>query len=134
MDIKIVISDPQTGRSVQREIKEADGKKLIGKKVGESIKGELIDLVGFEFQITGGSDYAGFPMRKDLPGQGRKRILAVGGIGIHNSEKGIKRRKMIAGNTVHAQTAQINVKIIKAGKEDIFPAKVEKTEEAPVAA
>ncbi|MEK6967759.1 MAG: 30S ribosomal protein S6e [Nanoarchaeota archaeon] len=129
MDIKLVISNPKNGRSVQREVKDADVKKFLGKKVGETFKGELVDLTGYEFQITGGSDYAGFPMRKDLPGVGRKQILAVSGVGIHNDEKGIKVRKTVSGNTVHAQTAQINVKVLKEGKEDIFPEKVEKKEE-----
>lgn len=121
----MVISDPKSGRSVQREVKEAEAKKFMSKKIGETFKGELVDLTGYEFQITGGSDYAGFPMRKDLLGTGRKKILAVSGIGIKNSEKGIKRRKTVAGNTVHSNTAQINVKIVKEGKEEIFPKKEE---------
>lgn len=125
----MVISDPKSGRSVQREVKEAEAKKFMSKKIGETFKGELVDLTGYEFQITGGSDYAGFPMRKDLLGTGRKKILAVSGIGIKNSEKGIKRRKTVAGNTVHSNTAQINVKIVKEGKEEIFPKKEEKVEE-----
>ncbi|HLD19172.1 MAG TPA: 30S ribosomal protein S6e [Candidatus Nanoarchaeia archaeon] len=129
MDIKLVISSK--GKSFQKEIKEADVKKFLGKKIGENFKGELIDLTGYEFEITGGSDYAGFPMRKDLPGQGRKKILAVSGIGLHNDEKGIKVRKTVAGNTIHAQTAQINVKVVKEGKEDIFPQKKEAPKEEP---
>ena len=119
MDIKAVIS--HKGKSIQKEIKEADAKRFIGKKIGESVKGELLDLTGYEFTITGGSDYAGFPMRQDLPGVGRKRILAVGGIGIHNNEKGVKRRKAVAGNQIYAQTAQINLKVTKEGKDSIFP-------------
>ncbi len=130
MDIKLVISHPKLGKSVQKEVKEVDAKKLMGKKVGETFKGELIDLTGYEFEITGGSDYAGFPMRKDLPGVGRKKILSVGGIGIHNSEKGIKRRKTVAGNTVHAQTAQINAKVVKQGKDELFAAAEAPKEEA----
>ena|SRR3989344_4269101 len=127
VDLRVVISDPKSGKSVQKEVKEADAKKFQGKKIGESLKGELMDLTGYEFQITGGSDFAGFPMRKDLPGVGRKKILATGGIGIKNSEKGIKRRKTVAGNTIHPQTAQLNLKITRAGTTPLFE---EKKEEA----
>jgi len=104
---------------------------LEGKKIGDKVPGDFFGLDGYELEITGGSDMAGFPMRKDLPGQGRKKILAVSGIGLHNDEKGIKVRKTVAGNTIHAQTAQINVKVVKEGKEDIFPQKKEAPKEEP---
>ena len=128
VDFKLVISDPSTGKSVQREVKEPDSKRFLGLKIGNTIKGESINLTGYEFQITGGSDYSGFPMRMDVPGQGKKGILLVKGIGVYNPEKGIKVRKTVAGNTIHAQTAQINLKILKKGSEDIFPEKKEETE------
>jgi len=121
-DLRIVISDPKTGKSVQREVKEDATKPFFGLKLGQKVKGELLDLTGFEFTLTGGSDDSGFPMRRDIEGTAKKRILATGGVGINKKlRKGMRIRKTVAGNTVGAQTAQINLKIEKAGKEDLFP-------------
>jgi len=115
MEIKVVISDPKTGKSYQRIVKDADAKRFVGLKIGDKVRGEIINLAGYEFEITGGSDYAGFPMRKDVPGTLRKRILAVSGIGFRKIGKGIKQRKTVAGNTIHEKTSQVNLKILKSG-------------------
>lgn len=131
VDLRVVISDPKTGKSVQRIVKEENRKPFYGLKLGDKVKGELLDLTGFEFMLTGGSDDSGFPMRRDVQGTMKKRILALGGVGIRkNLKKGQRVRKTVSGNTVGLQTAQLNLKIEKAGKEDIFPKKEEtKTEE-----
>ncbi len=117
-EIKVVLSNPKTAKSYQKILKGADARKLFGLKIGDTVKGELLDLTGYEFQITGGSDYAGFPMRRDVPGIARKKILAVKGVGIRKLKKGkgIKQRKTVAGNTVYEKTAQVNLKVIKEGK------------------
>ena len=120
VEFKLVISDPKTGKTTQREIKETDADRFIGLKLKDMIKGESIGLTGYEFEITGGSDDCGFPMRRDLTGTGRKKILIVKGIGLRKTKKGMKKRKMVAGNTIHAKIAQINLKIIKQGKESLF--------------
>lgn len=124
-DFKAVLGF-KNGKCVQRELKDADA--LIGKKVGEQLKGEEIGLEGYEFEITGGSDDSGFPMRKDIPGNARKRILAVSGVGLKKKRRGMRQRKTVRGNTIGEQTAQINLKVLKQGKENFFE---EKKEEAP---
>lgn len=115
---KIVIGT-KDGKCVQKEVAEADAKTLIGKKIGDTIKGEIVGLTGYEFIITGGSDYAGFPMRSDIAGAGRKKILAVEGIGMKKKGEGQRQRKTVCGNTIHANTAQINVKVTVEGKTPI---------------
>lgn len=125
---KIVIGT-KDGKCVQKEVAEADAKSLIGKKIGDTIKGEVIGLTGYEFLITGGSDYAGFPMRSDIPGAGRKKILAVEGIGMKKKGEGQRQRKTVCGNTIHANTAQINVKVAVAGKTPIVAEPKEGKEE-----
>ncbi len=128
-EFKLVISDPASGATVQREVKEDATKPFIGLKIGDSIKGEAFDVHGYEFQVTGGSDYCGFPMRKDVAGTGRKKILAVQGVGLHKGRKGMLQRKTVCGNTIHDKTAQINLKVLKLGTEDIFAdAKKKRTE------
>jgi len=129
-DFKVVIS-LKDGKSVQKEVKDPHAKSLMGKKLGDKIKGDDIDLAGYEFQITGGSDYCGFPMRRDVSGTMRKKILAVGGVGIKGGQRGQLQRKTVCGNTVYAKTAQINVKVLKEGKAKLIEEKpaVEKKEE-----
>ncbi|MBW2969141.1 30S ribosomal protein S6e, partial [Candidatus Woesearchaeota archaeon] len=95
---------------------------------GETIKGELLGLTGYEFEITGGSDHAGFPMRKDIQGTGRKRILSVQGIGLKKRRKGQRQRKTVCGNTIHTKTSQINIKITKEGKTPLEEPKKETQE------
>ncbi len=129
VDFKVVIADPKTGRCVQREIKDKDADALVGLKIGDKVKGDSIGLAGYEFQITGGSDYCGFPMRKDVSGSARKKITAVSGVGIGVPEDGTKQRKNVAGNTVFQKTAQVNLKITAYGHENIFP-EVKKEEKA----
>lgn len=116
MELKIVISDPKSGKSYQKIVKDADAKRFLSLKIGDVVKGEIVNFAGYEFEITGGSDFAGFPMRKDLPGTLRSKILAVSGVGMNKSGKGIKQRKTMAGNTVYENTSQLNVKVVKYGK------------------
>jgi len=130
VDLRIVVSDPKTGKSVQREVKEEGVRQFFGLKLGDKVKGDLLGLEGYEFTLTGGSDDAGFPMRRDVQGVARKAILTTGGVGIRkNLGRGQKIRKTVAGNTVGVQTAQLNLKIEKMGKEDLFPKPAEEKKE-----
>lgn len=125
---KVVIGT-KDGKCIQKEVGEPDSKSLIGKKIGDTIKGELFGLTGYEFLITGGSDHAGFPMRKDIPGQGRKRILAVEAIGLKKARKGQRQRKTVCGNTIHSNISQINLKITQEGKMPLAAPKEEEKKE-----
>lgn len=125
MDIKLTISDSKTGKSYKRELKGQDSKVLIGKKIGDIVKGDNIGFSGYEFQITGGSDDCGFPMRRDVEGITRRKIYSVKSKGIRIAEKGIKLRKTVAGNTIGVKTSQVNMKIAKEGKEKFAEEKKE---------
>jgi len=117
-EIKVVLSNPKTGKSYQKVLKDEDSKRLMGLKIGDKLKGESIDLAGYEFEITGGSDFAGFPMRRDVQGIGRKKILATHGVGLRKKRnaRGVKIRKSVASNTIYDKTAQVNMKVLKEGK------------------
>ena len=130
MAIKIVIGDPKTGKTKQFEIE--DMQKLRGKSIGDTITIDLPELGGYELEVTGGSDSAGFPMRADVEAP-KKRILAVSGIGLRASERGRRRRKMVAGRMITERTAQLNCKIAKYGKQDLFaePQPEEPADEKP---
>ncbi len=126
MVMKIVIG--YKGKSKTVEVQ--DMKPLLGLKIGDSFKGEVIDLSGYEFEITGGSDNAGFAMRRDVEGTSRRKILSVQGVGLKKKAKGLKKRKTVAGNTVYQGTAAVNVKVLKEGKTPLFEEKVEETTES----
>ncbi len=127
MDIKLTISGKE-GKSASKELKGADGDIFLGKKIGDKITGESIGLAGYEFEIKGGSDKSGFPMRMDVDGQMRRRILTGSGVGVRVDRKGMRIRKTVVGNTVSANTAQVNLKIIKEGSEQLFVSKEEGAE------
>lgn len=127
-ELKLNIGDPQTKKILKKELKDSDAKPMIGLKIGDKVKGEILDLPGYEFEITGGSDYAGFPMRKDVMGSQRKRILIVSGVGIRKNNKGNKRRITVAGNTIHDKTVQVNMKVTKHGKTPLFEEPKEETD------
>ncbi|MEA3430081.1 MAG: 30S ribosomal protein S6e [Nanoarchaeota archaeon] len=136
MEFKIVISDTKTGKSVQRTVTEQNAKFFSGKKIGEKFKGESIDLQGYEFEISGGSDFAGFPMRKGIPGPVRKRILTGKGVGFnphgkksHRYKKGLRKRRTVCGDTIHEKITQVNLKIITQGTENLFEEKKEEPAE-----
>lgn len=102
---------------------EIDEKKFRfeGMKVGDIIKGGLIGFPNYEFKITGGSDSSGFPMRKDVHGPVKKRILvSKRGIGYKPQRKGEKRRKTVRGNEVTHDMTLINLMVVKYGEAELF--------------
>ena len=128
---KLVVSDPKTGKSEQHEIKDDKARTLVGRKIGEEIEGELIGISGVVLRITGGSDKDGFPMRGDLPGTTRRKLLLSKGLGYKPKENGKRMKKSLRGNTINPDVVQINMKVIKHSTkpiEDLI--KVEKKEEA----
>jgi len=117
--MKIVISDPKTGKSYQKELTKDAEQKFYGKKISDVFNGELIDLQGYKFQITGGSDKSGFPMRPEIKGTARKRILLTKGIGLRSNVSGLRKKKSVRGHTVSDSIAQINTKVVEEGKEKL---------------
>jgi small subunit ribosomal protein S6e len=95
----------------QIRINDARTQALLGLKIGDEIDGGLVGLKGYKLVITGGSDISGFPMRPDIPGPVKKRVLLSGPPGFHPKEKGERRRKTVRGNTIAPDIVQINTKI-----------------------
>ena len=118
---------------------EAEPGELIGMKLGDKFQGQLIggQFIGYEFEITGASDSAGFPCRKDVDGTMHKRVSLKYGVGMRESKpKNVKFKKTVHGSTISEDIAQINLKVVKEGAKkmaEIFP-KPEKAPEAAVAA
>ena len=119
VEFKLVISDPKERKAYQVELKSPDADIFLGKKIGEIVKGEAINAPGFELRITGGSDKEGFPMRADVMGTRRIKILLSQGTGIKTKRKGERRRKSIRGNQIADDISQINLKVVKQGKKQL---------------
>ena len=133
--MKVVVADPKHGKCYQIDIDSTKSKPFFGMKIGNEFDGSLVGLTGFKLQITGGTDKDGFPMRKDLHGMERKRILLSTGPGFRPSEKGERRKKTIRGATISEDIAQLNAKVLEYGQRGIAETlgvsekKEEKTEE-----
>ena len=119
MEIKLNIANKE-GKTVTLPME--DGKVLYGKKLGDSFKGELIDRTGYVFRISGGSNNSGFPMRRDVEGTARRKVLISGGVGLHSRRKGLRRRRSVSGNTIGPSTTQVNIVVEKAGKQPLVEA------------
>lgn len=133
MPFKLDIGDPKSKRTVHLE---TNSDEFIGKKIGETIGGSAIkevpDFKDYEFIITGASDKAGFPALSFVEGTMRKRVLLKRGKGMRTKRpKGLRLRKLIRGNVIADDIAQINLKVSKQGAksfDEIF-GKKEKAEE-----
>ena len=149
MVFKINIS--HKGKTIKKEV---DNESIMGRKIGEPIMGSEVaaELSGYELKITGTSDKAGFPGKKDIEGPELRKVLLIKGFGMHkipkregkkkrSTPKGLRLKKTVRGNTVGVSTIQINTIVTKEGStkfQDLLPKKekaaeetVEKPEEKP---
>ena len=99
-------------------VRDPEASQLVGLRIGETFNGEIVGLPGLKLEIRGGSDNSGFPMRPDVHGGVKKRVLLSGPPGFHPKEKGERRRKMVRGNVVTPDIVQINAKIIYHSAEE----------------
>lgn len=126
--MRIVISEPTTGKSYQAEISKDNESAFVGKHIGDSLDGNLIGAAGYVLELTGGSDLAGFPMRKDVAGTARKSILTSDGVGFRATRNGERRRKQLRGNAYSTEIQQVNSVVKQAGAtplEQLFPKKAD---------
>lgn len=141
-EFKLVLSR-KDGKSFQRVVKDKDAQALLKKSVGEKISGKDIGMEGYEFEIRGGSDKCGFPMRKGIL-QSRQKITIKGkGVGFSGKDrnkkkqKGLRKKKTVCGERISSSIVQVNLKILNEGKGPLGeekPAeekKEEKKAEAP---
>ncbi len=119
VEFKVVVNDVKGGKSHQVQISGHHANSLIGKKIGDEVDGIFISLPGYKLSITGGTDKNGFPMRNDLPGTIRRRLLLSKSKGFHPKENGLRHKKSIRGNTVNQDLVQINMKVTKYGSKPV---------------
>ncbi len=118
---------------------DSESENLVGKELNGKVEGIEIspELNGYEFEITGASDKAGFTSFKQLEGIGLGHILSGYGKGMKKRSKkegkkkrsnptprGLRMRKTGRGKIISPEIVQINLKILKVGNKglsEIFP-------------
>lgn len=114
---KVIVSDPATGTSKVVELEGARAVPFIGRKIGETLDGAVVDLPAQKIQITGGSDKDGVPMRPNVHGGVRREIVLSGGVGFNPTKPGQRKRKTVRGNVITDEIVQINAKIVGQPKQ-----------------
>ena len=107
-NFKLTVSDIK-GKSVTKELKDNDGNPLLGLQIGNETDAAIVGLKG-KLKVTGGSDKSGVPMRSDIHGAARKRVLLSKGVGLQDAEIGQRVRKLMRGNTISEEIYQLNCK------------------------
>ncbi len=128
VDFRVVVSDSKTAQAYQVAVTGTAANKFIGKNIGDTIGGDTVGLAGYSIKLTGGTDKDGFPMRGDLPGPARRKILVAGGVGYHPRAEGVRKRKSMRGREISSDIAQINAVIVEYGSKpltEVFPKKEE---------
>jgi len=125
---KIIVSDPEAGTSKVVEIEEARAVPFIGRRIGETIDGAVVDLPAHKVQIRGGSDKDGVPMRGNVHGGVRRNVVLSGGAGFSPKKKGERKRKAVRGSTITDEIVQINMKIVEKPAAKATEAKAQQAE------
>ena len=118
-DHKIVIGTKE-GKCLQRDLTDEEFEFVHRKKIGDAVSGDLLGYAGYEFQITGGSDKCGFPMRKGIQ-SARKKVLIGQGVGFNGKDRhgsrqgGLIRRKTVCGEAITKIIHQVNLRVAKEG-------------------
>ena len=118
VEFKVVVNDT-TGKSYNIPVSGHHANSLIGKKINDEVDGIFVSLPGYKLRITGGTDKDGFPMRHDMPGSTRRRLLLSKGLGFKPKENGQRKKKSVRGNTINQDIVQVNMKVMKPGAKPI---------------
>ncbi len=118
VEFKLVVSTPVDGKSKTITASEAQAQSLIGMRVGDMLSGEQFGFSGQELIITGGSDKSGVPLRSDIAGGGKRKILLSGPPGYHPKSEGQRKRKLLRGNMITEDIVQINLKVKQPEEAD----------------
>lgn len=119
VDFKAVINDVKSGRSYNVTVSGHHANSLIGKNIGEVVDGIFVGLPGYKLKITGGSDGNGTPMRGDLPGNKKRKILLSESTGFHETYPGERRRKALRCSAISSEIVQINMAVSEYGPKTI---------------
>ena len=115
-EVKFVVSDPKTGKSYQKTLED---NPYLNTRIKDKVDGSLIGLEGYQFEVRGGSDKSGCPIRYDMQGFGKKKALLTKGPCIKVTQKGLRTRKTVVGNLINQDIVQVNLKVLEAGSKSL---------------
>ncbi len=145
MAFKINIGTKE-GKTIKLEV---EAPELEGKELGQTIQGELVspNLVGYEFEIRGTSDNAGFTSMENIDGIALKKSLLTYGKAMHKRSRregkkhrmslkprGLRLRKTVRGKVISPAITQINLKMIKEGNKKLQEVFADQFVQAPAEA
>ncbi|TBU11002.1 ribosomal protein S6 [Hamiltosporidium tvaerminnensis] len=120
--MKLNIAYPTNGTqkliSVERKVEQ----RLYDQKIGNTFEGSILgpEYNGYVFEITGGDDRQGFPMRRGVPSSARVRLLLKkGDKGYRCRRDGCRRRKSVRGEIVSSEISVLSVIIVQKGDTEI---------------
>ncbi len=119
VEFKAIVNDVKTGKSYNVAVSGHHANSLIGVNIGEIVDGVFVGLPDYKLKITGGSDGNGTPMRKDLPGSKRVKLLLSESRGFHEKYPGQRKRVAIRGSAISAEIVQINMCVAEYGPKTI---------------
>ncbi|KAF2887555.1 hypothetical protein ILUMI_18618 [Ignelater luminosus] len=121
--MKLNISYPLT--ACQKLLNIEDENKLrifYGKRIGSKVQADFLgeEWKGYTFEITGGNDKQGFPMKQGVLTTDRVRLLLSEGHSCFNSRRtGERRRKSVRGCIVNENISVLSLIIVRKGNQDI---------------
>ncbi|NCN64903.1 MAG: 30S ribosomal protein S6e [Candidatus Altiarchaeum hamiconexum] len=107
---KLVMNDSENKKTYQIALDEKKSEKFINLEIGNKFDCSVIGIHGYKIEITGGSDIAGFPMKKGIH---QERAGVIVGEGRY------RKRKTFGGEKINKNTSQVNAKITKKGEVPI---------------
>jgi small subunit ribosomal protein S6e len=119
VEFKVNVGDPDSKKTFPVTVSGAHANVLVRKKIGDEVDGMFLGLPGYKVTITGGSDKDGFPMRPEIPGAARKRILVTESVGFHPDNGGVRRKKSFRGQEIGPNILQINCRITQKGPKPV---------------
>jgi len=129
---KVIVSDPEGGKSKVVELEGARAVPLIGRKLGETVDGSVVGMSGRKLMITGGSDKDGFPMRRNIHGGVRISVVVSRSVGFHPKREGERQRKTLRGNVITEDIVQINAKVVEKPKKAVKAEKPKRVKKVKV--
>lgn len=125
--MKIVYSDPKTGKSAQMQLDNDKSAMLLNHKINDVVDGSAFGLSGYKLKITGGSDKSGFAMNKSITGSIKTKVLKR--VAMSGKKKGQYKRSTVRGGMISNDTELVNTIIVEYGEKpasELFPENPEK--------
>ena len=123
VDFKLVLNT-KDGKSYSKEVSGSAADALLKLRIGGKVSGNALGFDGYEFEVSGGSDKAGFPMRKGIQ-FARKKVLTGKGVGFSGKDRnekkqpGLIKRRTVCGEIITTDIRQVNLKVVKAGSQPL---------------